>query len=171
MKKSAIIVIIIIIVTGGIIYWFLRGGKLDNIIPGREEDNYEYQSEELRIMSEEAGINLEKGMVEEEKDYINQREEMIRNEIDIVYSGKIIENIDNSKEWTIRLMIPNEGENKKYGIWESIGENKFISELGGKSYEEWEYKSKGDRELKGKYIIAEIGEGNIVQSIQYIIDK
>jgi hypothetical protein len=171
MKKSAIIVISIIIVIGGIIYGLWRGGHLEQIIPGVGVDTYEYKSEELKKMSEEAGINLEKGMVEEQKDYSNQKEERIRNERDIIYSGKIIENIDNSKEWIIRVMIPKGEEEKKYGIWESIGENVFISELSSRSYEEWEYVSKGDRELKGKYIIGEIGEGNTVQDIQYTIER
>ena len=113
MKKSAIIVISIIIVIGGIIYGLWRGGHLEQIIPGVGVDTYEYKSEELKKMSEEAGINLEKGMVEEQKDYINQKEERIRNERDIIYSGKIIENIDNSKEWIIRVMIPKGEEEKK----------------------------------------------------------
>ena len=173
MKKVLIIVISIVILIGGIVYWLIRNGRLEGIVPGSGRDRYEYKSEELKKMSEEAGINLEKGMVEEKKEYTNEIEEIISNKIDIVYRGKIIQNADNNKEWVVRVSIPEvEGVESKYGIWEGkggAGKDIFISELNRGMNGEWEYRSKGDRELKGKYIIGVIGEGNTVEDIQYII--
>ncbi len=175
MKKVTIIIIITLLLSGGIGYWVYRQGYISKNIWGKKDDKYEYKDQELKKISEEAGINLEKAMVnlDEEKIYTNQSIDKIRNKDNIIYEGKIIKNKDNNKEWTLRVIIPNEKE-KKYAIWKE-GEIKtsptLIGELKEIGYEEWEYKSDNKEELKGIFIIGNIGENNTIQKVQYMIEK
>lgn len=176
MKKKLIIGIIILIIVG-IVYLVYRQGYLERIFPGLEGDNYEYKSEELRIMSEEAGINLEKGMVEQPKQeetliYEKQKEETLIYRDTPIYTGKLITNESNNKEWLVKVEIPTETD-KKYGIWKQEGRTEpiFISELKSSGYGEWEYKSEGSQELKERLYIGTIGAGNIIIDTLYTIQK
>ena len=179
MKKSVIIVIsiIIVIVIGGIGYLVYSQGYLEKIFPGLKRDNYEYKSEELRIMSEEAGINLEKAMVEQPKQeipliYEKQKEEELINRNSLIYKGKLTINEANNKEWTVKVGIPTEAD-KKYGIWKQEGRTPivFMEELKSSGYEEWTYKSEGKQELKGGFYIGVIGDNNTIIDTFYTIQK
>jgi hypothetical protein len=171
--KKVIIVLVVTLVIGCVLYWVYRQGYL----PGIKGDTYEYKSKELKTISEEAGINLEKAMVEQPKQeetfvYEKQKEESLTNRNNLIYRGKLIINESNNKEWLVKVGIAKE-EDKKYGIWKQEGLTNivFVEELKSSGYEEWEYKSEGKQELKGKYYIGVIGEGNALFDTFYTIQK
>ncbi len=177
MKKKLIIGIIIILVLGGGLYLGYSQGYFNSIIPNIAKDNYQYKSEELKKMSEEAGINLEKGMVEQPKQeiplvYEKQKEEELINRNSPIYKGKLTINEANNKEWLVRVGIPTE-KDKKYGIWKQEGRTPivFMEELKSSGYEEWEYKSEGKQELKGGFYIGVIGDNNTIIDTLYTIQK
>ena len=180
MKKKliiGIIIIIILVLVGGVIVYSGIGREYISKLTPEKKDNYQYKSEELKKMSEEAGINLEKGMVEQPEQeetliYEKQKEETLISRNTPIYIGKLIINEANNKEWTVRVGIPTEVD-KKYGIWkqEKITNPSFIGELTSSSYGAWEYKSEGNQELKGGFYIGTIGVGNIITDTFYTIQK
>lgn len=177
MKKKLIIGIIITLVLGGGFYFAYSQGYLSSIFPYIAKDDYQYQSEELKQISEEAGINLEKGIVEQPKQevipiYEKQKEEELTNRNTPTYKGKLVINEVNNKEWTVRVGIATEAD-KKYGIWKQEGLTPivFMQELKPSGYEEWEYKSEGKQELKGNFYIGTIGGDNRILDTLYTIQK
>lgn len=177
MKKKLIIGIIITLILGGGFYFAYSQGYLSSIFPYMAKDDYQYQSEELKQISEEAGINLEKGIVAQPKQevvpvYEKQKEEELTNRNTPTYKGKLIINETNNKEWLVRVSIAAEAD-KKYGIWKQEGLTPivFMEELKVSGYEEWEYKSTGIQELKGNFYIGVIGANNTIMDTLYTIQK
>lgn len=136
----------------------------------KETGEYDYSNAEIKKLSEEVNVNLEIGNIDlnnivyfekEEKEYISSI-------LDPIYRGEIIKNLDNNKEWIIKVMIPFEAE-ADYRLWKlienidaapmykSIGIFEDIKE--DIRYEEFELKVV-DQELKGNYIIAKINKDN-----------
>lgn len=191
MNKKNIIIIISLIGVLGIIGIIILSRQNSNINEeeqinqpnmerlNKETGEYEYSSEEIKKLSEEANINLEIGNVEvEEKIYFGKEEkEYITSTLDPLYRGEIIKNTENTQEWIIKVIIPMEVEGE-YRLWKlNIDSNtpeqsyKEIGKLENTAYEEYELKIT-DQELKGNYIIAKLNkDNNLPDNIIYTIDK
>ena len=144
----------------------------------RDSGEYQYQSEELQTLSEEANLNLEIGLVDqEEPEYFDNEEKIfIVSQEDAIQNGEIIWNRDNESEWLAQVGISMSEEEQEYAIWkEDIGslETPYqeLGRLTNIAYERWEYRSEGAESLQGVFVIGTVGAEGLPGEILYRFEQ